>query len=98
MNIINKLTNYLIEGDDQDKLARWGETFGKNHGTYPDEKGFFDTCVTHMKGNVDDPEAYCARVKDSYNGSTFWRGKDKKPKEAKSDIKKHQNYPKGEHE
>lgn len=55
------------------------------------EKGFFDKCVEKMKGKIDDPEAYCASVKDETTGSTHWRGKDKSPQQAGKDIKKHQN-------
>lgn len=95
-NIVDKIDNLLKE--DEDKLARWGESFGKNHGKYPDEKGFHELCVTHMKDNVDDPDAYCASVKDAYQGSTYWRGKDKSKKEVKSDVKANQNVPKGKRE
>jgi len=30
-------------------------------------------------------------MKDTGTGSTYWRGKDKTKKQAKADIKKHQN-------
>lgn len=96
-NIVDKITRYLIGEDaDADKLARWGESFGKNHGKYPGDKGFHELCVEHMTGNIDDPAAYCARIKDAAAGSTYWRGKSKSKKEVKADVKKHQNYPKGE--
>ena len=42
-----------------------------------------------MKGKIDNPEAFCARVKDSAYGSTMWRGKDKSKKDIKADVKKH---------
>jgi hypothetical protein len=87
------LQEYINEEHD---LAKWGETFGKNHGKMPDEAGFHKLCVAHMKGNIDDPEGYCARVKDAFTGSTYWRGKDKTTKQAKKDIKKHQNVGKEE--
>lgn len=90
MKIEDKIDEYLFEDEDE-KIAKWGETFGKNHGIYPDEKGFHAVCVEHMEGNIDDPDAYCARVKDVYIGSTYWRGKDKSEKEVKADIKKHKN-------
>lgn len=88
-NIVEKIDKYLDE-EGEDKLARWGETFGKNHGKYPDEKGFHELCVEHMSDNVDDAAAYCARVKDSFMQSTFWRNK-KSEKEVKAAVKAHQN-------
>jgi hypothetical protein len=96
-DIVDRITT-LIGEDDVDKLARWGETFGKNHGKYPDEKGFHSLCVEHIEGNIDDPSAYCARVKDAYFGSTFWRGKNKSSKEVKVDVKEHPNIKKGKKE
>ena len=90
-----RLLTYMTE-DPSDKLARWGDTFGKKHGTMPNEKGFHELCVEHMTGKIDDPAAYCARVKDASSGSTYWRGKGKTKKEVKSDVKKNQNFPKGE--
>jgi hypothetical protein len=84
-----RLYKFMNE-DDNDKLARWGNTFGENHGILPDEKGFHEACVTHMEGNIDDPEAYCARVKDSFMQSTYWRNK-KSDKEVKAAVKAHQN-------
>ncbi len=95
MSAIDRINGILLEDDESNKLARWGFTFGENHGKLPDEKGFFDLCKEHMAGNIDDPDAYCARVKDAYIGSTYWRGKGKTEKEMKSDTKKHQNYNKG---
>jgi hypothetical protein len=97
-NIVEKIDNLLIGEDEAaDKLARWANTFAKNHGgKTPDDKGWFDLCVEHMEGKIDDAPAYCARVRDAVKGSTYWRGKGKSEKEAKADVKKHQNYPKGE--
>lgn len=98
VNIIEKIDNLLVgEAAEEDKLARWANTFAKNHGgKTPDDKGWFDLCVEHMEGNVDDAPAYCARVRDAWKGSTYWRGKGKSEKEVKADVKKHQNVPKGE--
>ncbi len=31
------------------------------------------SCVEKMKGKVDDPEAFCAKLKDVHKGSTSWR-------------------------
>lgn len=97
-DIIEKIDEFLVTEDDAaDKLARWAHTFAKNHdGKTPDDKGWFDLCVEHMSDNISDAPAYCARVRDSWKGSTYWRGKGKSEKDVKADVKKHQNYPKGE--
>lgn len=55
------------------------------------QKGFFDKCVERMRGKMDNPEAYCASIKDETTGSTYWRGKGKSPQQAGKDVKKHQN-------
>ena len=63
------------------KTAGWTkssvEKFGKTVGTAPDKPGFFDACVTKMKRRVDDPEGFCASLKDKYYGNPDWRGKGK---------------------
>jgi hypothetical protein len=40
-------------------------------------EGFHGSCVNKMKGKVDNPEGFCAKVKDISHGKTTWRGKDK---------------------
>jgi hypothetical protein len=42
----------------------------------------FTECTKKMKGKVDNPEAFCASVKDISKGTTGWRGGDKKKKKA----------------
>ena len=98
--LLERIDEYLVKEEfDADKMARWANTFAKNHdGKTPDDKGWHALCVKHMEGNVDDPAAYCARVRDAWKGSTYWRGKVKSEKEAESDVKKHQNIQKGERE
>lgn len=54
-------------------------------------KGFFDKCVNKMKDKMDDPEGFCAGVKDEVYGSTMWRGKDKSAAEVRKDTKNKQN-------
>ncbi len=60
------------------KTAGWTkssvEKFGNTIGKGPGEKGFFDACVLKMKRKVDDPEGFCASLKDKYYGNTKWRG------------------------
>jgi hypothetical protein len=51
------------------------------------KKGFFDACVSKMEGNIDDPEAFCASIKDEVWDTTFWRGKDKTKKEVEKQKK-----------
>jgi len=84
-----RLEQYIKEAEGKEELKKWGQTFGKHHGVGPTEHGFFDICVEHMKGKIDNPEAFCARVKDSAYGSTMWRGKDKSKKEIEKDVKEH---------
>jgi hypothetical protein len=93
MKIEDKIDQYLMQEEyDADKLARWANTFAKNHGGMtPDDKGWHEVCVDHMEGNVDDAPAYCARVRDVWKQSTYWRGKNKSEKEVESDVKANKN-------
>ena len=50
-------------------------------------EGFFEKCVEKMKGKLDNPEGFCAGVKDEVYGSTMWRGKDKSAAEVRKDTK-----------
>lgn len=63
------------------KTAGWTkasvEKFGKAIGAAPGKPGFHKACTLKMKGKVDDPEAFCASLKDTYYGDTKWRGKGK---------------------
>ncbi len=54
-------------------------------------KDFFDKCVKKMQGKLDNPEGFCASLKDEAHGSTFWRGKGKKPAEVKKDVARNKN-------
>lgn len=55
------------------------------------KKGFFDKCVKKMQGKMENPEGFCASVKDEAHDSTYWRGKGKTPQQAGKDVKKHKN-------
>jgi len=88
------IDKYLIEkgmpkGWDKSTISKVSKKIGKA----PDEKGFFDACVStmskHMSG--DTARGLCANMKDTGTGSTFWRGKGKSHDKATKDIKKHQN-------
>lgn len=67
------------------------EKFGKTIGKSPKEHGFFDACVSRMKGKkgFDEQKAkgFCASLKDASYGSAYWRGKDKPKKEIERDVK-----------
>jgi len=40
--------------------------------------GRHKTCVEQAPDNIDDPAAWCASIVDEAEGTTYWRGKDKK--------------------
>lgn len=40
----------------------------------------FTTCVNKMKGNIDNPEGFCASVKDKAEGKGWRKGPKKKKK------------------
>lgn len=89
--------NYLIEEVGWDNLPKgWTEKSVKKFAKSlakkgAKEKGFFDACVDKMKGNIDDPEAFCASIKDEVWDTTYWRGKDK----SKETVKKQKAGQKG---
>jgi len=73
-------------------VKKAGKTIAKDVGEEtPKEKGFFDKCVKKMRGKVDNPEGYCAALKDEAYGSTYWRGKGKTKKKAMSMTRKYRN-------
>jgi len=93
------INNYLQEAGFEDKPKGWtdksvkkySKTFSsKMKGNVKSPK-FFKKCVNKMQGKVDNPEGFCAALKDEAHGSTYWRGKDKSPKEVKKDVSQHQN-------
>jgi desulfoferrodoxin-like iron-binding protein len=69
-------------------VKKYGKSLVKGGGT---KEGFFDKCVKKMKDKMDNPEGFCASVKDESHDSTYWRGKDKSPQEVGKDVKKHKN-------
>lgn len=77
------------KGWDQQSVAKFGRTLTKNMKGGVKAKGFFDKCVKKMRGKVDNPEGFCAGVKDEVYKSTYWRGKDKPPAEVRKDVKQH---------
>lgn len=76
------------KGWDRDSVKKFGSTLSKNMKGGVKSKGFFDKCVQKMSGKVENPEGFCAGIKDETYGSTGWRGKDKSPGEVRADVKK----------
>ena len=98
--LIDNYLNYLDEAGFENMPDGWtkksvdkaGNTLAKHVGKdTPKDKGFFKKCVSKMQDKIDNPEGYCASLKDESYGSTFWRGKNKTKKETNQDVKKHQN-------
>jgi hypothetical protein len=69
-------------------IKKYSSTFSKKMKGNVKSKGFFDKCVKKMQGKVDNPEGFCAALKDENFKSTGWRGKDKSPEEVEKDTKK----------
>lgn len=99
-NLMVEYLNLIQEAGFENLPKGWTKKSVKKSGTTlakgmrmksPAGKGFFDKCVKKMKKHMDNPEGYCASLKDTETGSTYWRGKDKSKKEAKKDIAQHKN-------
>jgi len=99
MEKLDKYLYYLHEagfegmpkGWTQNSIKKFSNTLTKNMKGGVKSKGFFDKCVEKMKGKVKNPEGFCAALKDEAFGSTYWRGKDKPPAEARKDVARHKN-------
>lgn len=76
-------------GWNRDSVKKFGRTLSKRMKGGVKTKGFFDKCVKKMRGKVDNPEGFCASVKDEEYGSTHWRGKDKSAAEVRKDTRQH---------
>lgn len=87
-SLINDTKEYLDDDELSEKAieaAGWGkksvEKFGETIGHDPKKHGFFDACVSKMKGKKgwDEEKAngFCARLIDTVKGTTEWRGKSK---------------------
>lgn len=85
-NLIRDTKEFLDDDELNEKAieaAGWGkksvEKFGKTIGKDPKEHGFFDACVSRMKGksgwDKEKAEGFCARLIDTVKGSTKWRDK-----------------------
>ena len=78
----------LPKGWTQSSLKKFSKSLTGKKAT---QKGFFDKCVKRMQGKIDNPEGFCASVKDERHGSTYWRGKGKTPQQAGKDVKRIRN-------
>ena len=76
------------KGWDRSSVQKFGRTLSKNMKGGVKTKGFFDKCVKKMRGKVENPEGFCASIKDETYGSTGWRGKDKPAAKVRADVKK----------
>ncbi len=77
------------KGWSQSSVSKFGKTLSKKMKGGVKSKGFFDKCVKKMRGKVENPEGFCASIKDEEYESTHWRGKDKSPDEVRKDVKQH---------
>jgi len=75
------------KGWNQDSVKKFGRSLSKNMKGGVKSKGFFDKCVKKMQGKIDNPEGFCASIKDEAYESTHWRGKDKSPSEVRKDVR-----------
>jgi hypothetical protein len=66
----------LPPGWDQDSLESFARSLTGQ--TKDDTEGFFTKCVEKMEDEdgFDNPEAFCASLKDQYLGREDWRGED----------------------
>lgn len=80
------------KGWSQDSVKKFANTLSDEMKGGPKSKGFFDKCVEKMKGKVENPEGFCAGIKDEVYGgdeaSTYWRGKGKTQQKAGETVKK----------
>lgn len=64
----------LPPGWDRESLMSFARSLtGK---TKADPEGFFTACMEEMEDKFDEPERFCAALKDEYLQTTDWRGED----------------------
>lgn len=64
----------LPDGWDEDSLDSFARSLTDK--TQDDSEGFFTACMDEVEDKFDDPEAFCASLKDEYLGTTDWRGEE----------------------
>lgn len=98
--LLNNYLTYLNEAGFETKPKGWTEksvkksasTLAKGMGLKSaKDKGFFEKCVKKMSKHMENPEGYCASLKDEAYDSTYWRGKDKPKKQAIKMTRMHKN-------
>lgn len=62
----------LPDGWDEDSLDSFARSLTDK--TQDDSEGFFTACMDEVEDKFDDPEAFCASLKDEYLDTTDWRG------------------------
>jgi hypothetical protein len=72
----------LLEAKWKDLPRGWTKRSRKEFGktlTHKKSKGFFTACMKKISGvnDIDNPESFCAALKDRTTGRTTWRGKGK---------------------
>jgi desulfoferrodoxin-like iron-binding protein len=72
-------------------VKQYSKTFTSKMKGDVKSKGFFDKCVEKMKDKMENPEGFCASLKDEQHGSTYWRGKGKSTQQARKDVKANPN-------
>ena len=72
-------------------IKKYSDTFTSKMKGDVKSKAFFEKCVKKMKGKMDNPEGFCASLKDEQHGSTYWRGKGKTKNQVTKDVKANQN-------
>ncbi|MFW6242598.1 MAG: hypothetical protein ACOC2W_00400 [bacterium] len=85
MSINKIINNYLQEigfsnlptGWDKNSVKKFAKTLGGKDVDIKDDKWFYN-CVKKIKdmGEIDNPESYCATLKDEVLGTTKWRGEE----------------------
>ena len=80
----------MPKGWSKKSIKKFANTLTKEEVNAATKKDFFDKCVKKMTGKVENPEGFCAAMKDEAHGgdkaSTYWRGKGKSEKEAKQKV------------
>jgi len=78
------------KGWTKNSIKKFAKTLTKEEVNVATKIGFFEKCVKKMQGKVENPEGFCAAMKDEAHGgdkaSTYWRGKGKSEKEAKQKV------------
>jgi hypothetical protein len=59
----------LPPGWDEESLDSFAQSLTGQEG----EEGFFTACMNKMEDELDDPEAFCASLKDEYLDREDWR-------------------------